>query len=312
MKKKGRTEIKKASKNVEEKRSEPPKSVRRSGTRARTEDVKQLRNSRSGDRGKRNNSTAKPTSPRGSIGEEELPRSRQRNHSHRQRSRTRIASRSRSRNDRRPRAHEDSRIISRSRNHYRNRSGTRNLGFSRQRLEPRSYRGNQSHRHNLGDSEHRSRLRHQRYEERQNGSRNRFRSAEGHRDTHSRGRSRTRSDARLKLTQTNPFLVASDIANRTQYRFPTASTGTFATAMSSIACNAETQAQGTFKNISSSGEQSKEYLAEAVALKLNLRTTQQTNEKALIRLLKAKGAATGLKESLQARAAIYGDELDPS
>ena len=53
-------------------------------------------------------------------------------------------------------------------------------------------------------------------------------------------------------------------------------------------------------------------LTQALALKLNFKTTQQANEKALANLINKKGTATDLKQMLQARAALYGQLLDPS
>ena len=53
-------------------------------------------------------------------------------------------------------------------------------------------------------------------------------------------------------------------------------------------------------------------MTQALALKLNFKTTQQANEKALRSLIKSSGLATDLKQALQARAAIYGGLLDPS
>ena len=70
--------------------------------------------------------------------------------------------------------------------------------------------------------------------------------------------------------------------------------------------------KGTFSNMSQGGEPYKDELAQALALKLNLTTTQRANEKALTDLTKSSGRSTGLKQALQARAALYGDLLDPN
>ena len=83
--------------------------------------------------------------------------------------------------------------------------------------------------------------------------------------------------------------------------------------MSSIACNAEFLAKGTFSNVAKGGEDNfKDQLSQALALQLNFKTTQQANEKALRSLLKSQGLATDLKQALQARAAVYGELLDTS
>ena len=82
--------------------------------------------------------------------------------------------------------------------------------------------------------------------------------------------------------------------------------------MSSIACNPESQAEGKGSN-SLGGAQDifYDHVTQALALQLNLKTTQHANEKALSSLTKAKGSAASLKQALQARAAVYGELLGP-
>ena len=82
--------------------------------------------------------------------------------------------------------------------------------------------------------------------------------------------------------------------------------------MSSIACNAETRAQGVFSNISRGEDNFRDHLTQALALKLNFKTTQHANEKALQKLVKAKGSSDSLKQAVQSRAAVYGESLDAS
>ena len=53
-------------------------------------------------------------------------------------------------------------------------------------------------------------------------------------------------------------------------------------------------------------------LAWAIAKKCNLGSAQQFNEKALRVVLQNKGACADLKQALKARAAVYGQLLDPS
>ena len=124
----------------------------------------------------------------------------------------------------------------------------------------------------------------------------------------------------------NPFLerkadpepVPEDVPKNTtqahsaEFQFPTNPNGDFATAMSAIACNAGDNTKGTFFNLSQGGEPFKNELEQALALKLNLTTTQRANEKALTDLTKTSGSTAGLKQVLQARAALYGDLLEPS
>ena len=82
--------------------------------------------------------------------------------------------------------------------------------------------------------------------------------------------------------------------------------------MSTIACNAGAEAKGIFSNLSGGCENFRDQLTSALALKLNFQTSQQANEKALHDLFKTKGPSPDLKQTLQARAAIYGSLLDPS
>ena len=80
--------------------------------------------------------------------------------------------------------------------------------------------------------------------------------------------------------------------------------GRLAQVMSSIACNVGSEARGVF-NIASEGKDSfNEHLGQALALKLNLKTSKQANEKVLLSLLKPGGENAGLKQVLQARAAV--------
>ena len=82
--------------------------------------------------------------------------------------------------------------------------------------------------------------------------------------------------------------------------------------MSAIANNAEAGAKGVFNLVSGGDDTFKETVTQALALKLNLKTNQQANERALLNLLKSKGSTVNLKQTLQSRAAIYGNSLDPT
>ena len=82
--------------------------------------------------------------------------------------------------------------------------------------------------------------------------------------------------------------------------------------MSSIACNAESEARGVFELASQGTDSFNEQLGQALALKLNLKTSQQANEKVLLSLIRSGGKKAGLKQILQARAAVYGGLLDPT
>ena len=82
--------------------------------------------------------------------------------------------------------------------------------------------------------------------------------------------------------------------------------------MSSIACNAESEARGVFELASQGTDSFNEQIGQALALKLNLKTSQQANEKVLLSVVKSGGKKAGLKQILQARAAVYGGLLDPT
>ena len=98
-----------------------------------------------------------------------------------------------------------------------------------------------------------------------------------------------------------------------EYKFPTNPSGSFAQAMSSIACNAESKAQGIFSGVSGNAiDNFRDEITQALALKLNFKTTRQANEKALRSMVQSKCSATDLRQTLQGRAALYGDLLDTS
>ena len=82
--------------------------------------------------------------------------------------------------------------------------------------------------------------------------------------------------------------------------------------MSAIACNAGAGAKGVFNLVSRGEDSFKEQVTQALALKLNLKTNQQANERSLLNLLKSKGSDGNLQQTLQAWAAVYGHQLDPS
>ena len=133
------------------------------------------------------------------------------------------------------------------------------------------------------------------------------------RNRRSRSRRRSRVERSRTRSDQNPFFRRQPQETKAQeFQFPTDPHTAFAQAMSSIACNAESQAKGVFSRIANGQDNFREELSQALALKLNFKTTQQANEKALLNLLKSKGKATDLKQMLQARSALYGEMLDPS
>ena len=78
--------------------------------------------------------------------------------------------------------------------------------------------------------------------------------------------------------------------------------------MSTIEGKTDAGAQDAF----GSGEKQDSDLAWAIAQKYMLSSAQQFNEKSLKTVLKNKGACTDLKQALKARAAVYGQLLEPA
>ena len=83
--------------------------------------------------------------------------------------------------------------------------------------------------------------------------------------------------------------------------------------MSAVACNPVTGAKGkVLPSIYSHNDAFSEQVSQALAIKLNLKTAQHANEKALGHLLQSDTYNGELKQTLQARSAVYGTQLDPS
>ena len=81
--------------------------------------------------------------------------------------------------------------------------------------------------------------------------------------------------------------------------------------MSTISNNAVEEAKGRGCT-GDHNDSFKEQITQALAIKLNLKTNQQANERALSQLSKSNSLHGGLKQTLQARAAVYGKLLDPA
>ena len=82
--------------------------------------------------------------------------------------------------------------------------------------------------------------------------------------------------------------------------------------MSMIACNPSRGATGQVVSSNKYSDTFSEQVSQALAIKLNLKTNQQANERALAQLLQSRGRNSELKQTLQARAAVYDDLLDPA
>ena len=96
------------------------------------------------------------------------------------------------------------------------------------------------------------------------------------------------------------------------YHFPTRQRGDFAQAMSAIARNLPGTDQRTDYGNQDFESKFHEQVSHALALKLNLSTQQHANEKALGVLRKNGGERCNLKQTLQARAAIYDSGISPT
>ena len=82
--------------------------------------------------------------------------------------------------------------------------------------------------------------------------------------------------------------------------------------MSKVAQNGCTGAEGKGNSPSLGSDNFKDYLTQALALKLNIKTSQQANEKSLHSIINAKRSSADLKQAVQARAAVYGPLLNAS
>ena len=96
-----------------------------------------------------------------------------------------------------------------------------------------------------------------------------------------------------------------------RYSYPSNPYGSFETAMSSVACNPHTASQGTVPN-RSSGSELDEQLKLGLAVQLGLNGTDQVNKRALKNLVTSKQARSSLKQTVRARACVYGEVLKPS
>ena len=95
------------------------------------------------------------------------------------------------------------------------------------------------------------------------------------------------------------------------YQYPTPPNGTFAQAMSQISCNPTSASQGIGGHPIFNREQF-EQLQMALTIQLGLNGPQQVKERALHNVLTSKAARGDMRQVLQSRAQIYGDELEPN
>ena len=82
--------------------------------------------------------------------------------------------------------------------------------------------------------------------------------------------------------------------------------------MSQITCDPSSAAQGSVTDTSSLNKNLFNQLQLALAVKLGLNGPEQVKERALYNVLTSKTAQGDMRQILQSRAEIYGDELDPN
>ena len=101
------------------------------------------------------------------------------------------------------------------------------------------------------------------------------------------------------------------LGEKNEFTFPTELRSTFTQALSSIVQGTGVSPSGQGEFVYTSNDNFKDYLTQALAAKLNIKSAQQVNEKSLLKILNDRGSAADLKQAVQARAAVYGSLLDP-
>ena len=94
------------------------------------------------------------------------------------------------------------------------------------------------------------------------------------------------------------------------FQCPTNPGGTFAQRMSRISGDPTVASQGSVLNSNEINKKLFDQLQMALSVQLGLNGPQQIKERALQNVLPSKSARGDMKQILQSRAEIYGDELD--
>ena len=81
--------------------------------------------------------------------------------------------------------------------------------------------------------------------------------------------------------------------------------------MSQITCNPTTANQGTVPEQKNFSKEMFEQLQLALTVQLGLNGPQQVKERALHNVLTSESARGDIRQILQSRAELYGDELEP-
>ena len=108
-----------------------------------------------------------------------------------------------------------------------------------------------------------------------------------------------------------PIQPAMNVPLSTAYSYPTVYNGRFAQAMSSIARNPDTGIPGRVTT-GHLDDNFKTEVSQALAIKLNLKTRQHAHKKVLQNMVGSGGKCSSLKQAVQARAAVYGEVVDPA
>ena len=121
------------------------------------------------------------------------------------------------------------------------------------------------------------------------------------------------SNSQAQLGGAGPVEGSRTSQSRNQtFTYPTPKDGDFALAMSQIACNPSSTAQGWVGSENNNfSRQLFDQLQLALAVKLGLNGPQEVKQRALYNVLTKKSARGDMRQILRSRVEMYGDELDP-
>ena len=107
-----------------------------------------------------------------------------------------------------------------------------------------------------------------------------------------------------------PLQPARNDPLSTTYSYPTTYNRRFAQAMSSIARNPDTGIPGRVTD--HLDDNFKTEVSQALVIKLDLKTRQHAHKKVLQKMIRSGGSCPSLKQAVQARAAVYGEVMEPA
>ena len=105
--------------------------------------------------------------------------------------------------------------------------------------------------------------------------------------------------------------VRSQQSEARSFQYPMSPDGTFAQRMSRISGDPTVASQGSVLNSDEISKKLFDQLQMALTVQLGLNGPQQIKKRALQNVLTSKSARGDMKQILQSRAEIYGDDLDP-